>query len=146
MERPCRDGADRAERHEWRLTSSFSSSRPSSSPSCHPPPDPRASGGRSVRTLGEAPKGVKDKIPDRGVVTPCSPHILGPGRLGLLVCGRRLAMLAALHVLPVERDALLAERAGLGGVRGEIAAHQAEDLLAVDHRLLGAPPQGADPD
>jgi len=33
MERPCRDGADRAERHEWRVTSSFSSSRPSSSPS-----------------------------------------------------------------------------------------------------------------
>ncbi len=55
-------------------------------------------------------------------------------------------MLAALHVLLVERHALLAERAGLGGVGGEVAAHQAEDLLAVDHRLLGAAPQGADAD
>jgi hypothetical protein len=56
MERPCRDGADRAERHEWRATSSFSSSPPSFSPSCHPPPDPRASRGRSCSDSRGGPK------------------------------------------------------------------------------------------
>src|SRR5713226_10701894 len=100
-----------------------------------------------VRTVGEAEKRVKGKIPDRGVATGGSPHILGAGRLpllGLLVRGGRLAMLAPLHVLLVERYALLAERTALGRVGGEIAAHQAEDLLAVDLVLLGAAPQGSD--
>ena len=44
MDRPCRDGADRAERRNRRLTSSFSWRPSSSSPSCHPLPS-RASRG-----------------------------------------------------------------------------------------------------
>src|SRR5713226_6530522 len=103
-----------------------------------------------VRTVGEAEKRVKGKIPNRGVATGGSPHILGgAGRLaliGLLVCGGRLAVLAPLHVLLVERHALLAERTALGRVGGEIAAHQTEDLLAIDLALLGAAPQGPNTD
>ena len=41
MDRPCRDGADRAERQNGRLTSSSSWLPSSFSPSCHPLPHPR---------------------------------------------------------------------------------------------------------
>ena len=41
MDRPCRDGADRAERQNGRLTSSSSWPPSSFSPSCHPLPHPR---------------------------------------------------------------------------------------------------------
>jgi hypothetical protein len=60
MLRPCRDGADRAERHDWRLTSSSSSSPPSSfSPSCHPLPHPRVPRlGRSCRDCTGRVRGV----------------------------------------------------------------------------------------
>ena len=78
MVRPCRNGADRAERHEGRLTSSsfffvaffFIVS---------PPSRPRASrGGWCSWTLGEGQKAVKEKIHYGGAgQTPMTPYILG---------------------------------------------------------------------
>src|SRR5262245_33178249 len=53
-------------------------------------------------------------------------------------------MLPALHELLIQRDALLAERTALRRVGGEVATHEAEDLLAVDLSLLGPAPERAD--
>jgi hypothetical protein len=54
-------------------------------------------------------------------------------------------MLPSLDELLVERHALLAEGAGVRGIGREIAAHQAEDGLAVDLGLPRPAPQGAIP-
>src|ERR1700730_14610852 len=57
MDRPCREGADRAERRYRLLTSSFSWRPSSSSPSCHPPPVPRVPRlVTSVGILGDGPE------------------------------------------------------------------------------------------
>src|SRR6476661_3439813 len=145
---PAGMGADRAERHEGRLTSSFSSSRPSSSPcDVTPLPIPARPRGRSLSgQYGRAKNVSRTKYRIRGPGRGAAPISWGPGRQGsgLLVRGRRLAVLAPLHVLLVQRHALLAERTGLRRVGREVAAHQAEDLLAPDLRLLRAPPQGPD--
>src|SRR3990172_2869139 len=59
MVRPCRDGADRAERQNGRLTSSSSWPPSSFSPSCHPLPHPRVPRlDRSFRDCTGTPRGV----------------------------------------------------------------------------------------
>src|SRR5215831_10518185 len=68
------------------------------------------------------------------------------GRLLPLLRRRRLAMLPALDELLVQRDALLAEGTGLGGIRREVPADETEDLLAVDLCLFRAAPERTDTD
>src|SRR5207302_4856445 len=70
MDRPCRDGADRAERRYRRLTSSFSWRPSSSSPSCHPPPVPRVPRlMTSAGILGEGPETCQEENTTCSVAT-----------------------------------------------------------------------------
>src|SRR6266571_8587557 len=145
MDRPCRDGADRAERRYRRLTSSFSWRPSSSSPSCHPPPVPRVP--RLVTAagiLGRVRRPVKGKIQWAGSRRSLGRYTLGTRRSVSLASGRGATMLATLHEFLVEGDALLAHGTLLGRIRREIPAHEAEDLLAGDLGLLRPAPQGAD--
>src|SRR5262249_14737039 len=79
MDRPCRDGADRAERQDRRPTSSFSWRPSSSSPSCHPPSAAAASRGWwiSAGILGEPPETCQGENTTCGVIRPSSTLDLG---------------------------------------------------------------------
>src|SRR5882762_2410801 len=148
MDRPCPDGADRAERRYRRLTSSFSWRPSSSSPSCHPPPVPRVPRlMTSAGILGERPETCQAENTTCGVLTtPGALHLGAQPWLGPFASGRGTAMLAAPHEFLVEGHALLAHGTLLGRICWKIPAHEAEDLLAGDLGLLRPAPQGADAD
>src|SRR5262245_51526362 len=97
------------------------------------------------RLYGEPAKSVKEKRHSGGGLRANCPHIWGRGR-ALLANRRRLAVLATAHELLVQRHALLAHRTLLGRIRGEVAAHEAKDLLSRDLRLLRAAPERPDAD
>src|SRR5215467_6803398 len=131
---------------EERLTSSSSWPPSSSSPSCHLPPH-RAS--RGWLDLGGDSTGSPRRVSRRkytleGVFEPKPPYL--GGGVALLANRRRLAVLATAHELLIQRHALLAHRTLLGRIGGEVAAHEAEDLLARDLRLLRAAPERPDAD
>src|SRR5262250_797082 len=69
-----------------------------------------------------------------------------PSHTARLANEGRLAVLAAPDEFLIERHALLAHRTLLGEIGGEVTTDEAEDLLARDLPLLGAPPERADAD
>src|SRR5215470_16521676 len=92
-----------------------------------------------------SPRNVsRRKYTMKGVFRPMAPYLGWPG--ALLANGGRLAVLAATDEFLVERHALLAHRTLLGEIGGEVTTDEAEDLLARDLPLLGAPPERADAD
>src|SRR5262249_27922023 len=105
-----------------------------------PPSAPRVPRVGSIcgDSTGSPRRVSRRKYTMKGVFNLRPPH-LGGG--ALLADGRRLAVLATTHELLVQRHALLAHRTLLGRIRRKVAAHEAEDLLARDLRLLGAPPE-----
>src|SRR5215471_1374103 len=147
MDRPCRDGADRAERQKSALlllllgrllllrhrVTSLRTARP-------------AVGSILGATLRGAREGCQgENTLWRGFLSR-SPHIWGVVCVALLANRRRLAVLATAYELLIQRHALLAHRTLLGRIGGEVAAHEAKDLLSRDLRLLRAAPERPDAD
>src|ERR1700730_2735966 len=145
MDRPCRDGGDRAERQKSALLLLLLGRLLLLRHSVTPLPHPRVPRlARSFATL----RGARERCQEentlcRGWWRPMALYLGGSRpRTGLVLLAHRRgpAVLAASDEFLVERHALLAHRALVGRIRREIAAHETEDFLAGDLGLLGAPP------